>query len=130
LIEYYNGDYIKALMAYNGGAGNVDKGKVSNAAEKYAAEVMSGKEVPTKPKPRPTGLVPQAEDKKGMAAISKGIEDLFAPKKKLPLGSPPRIQRFRRSGRMSPLSGTGIPGLGNIKRYSTPGGIESLYRDK
>ena len=29
---------------------------------------------------------------------------------------------------MSPLSGTGIPGLGNIRRYSTPGGIESLYR--
>ena len=130
LIEYYDGDYTKALMAYNGGAGNVDKGKASNAAQKYAAEVMSGKEVPTKPKPRPTGLVPQAEDKKGMAAISKGIEDLFAPKKKLPLKAPPRIQRFGRSGRMSPLSGAGIPGLGNIKRYSTPGGIESLYRGK
>ena len=28
------------------------------------------------------------------------------------------------------LIGTGIPGLGNIKRYSTPGGIESLYRGK
>ena len=24
LIEYYDGDYTKALMAYNGGAGNVD----------------------------------------------------------------------------------------------------------
>ena len=142
LIEEFDGDYIKALMAYNGGAGNVDKGKASNAAQKYAAEVMSGKEVKTKPKPRPetqpqikpeprpTGLVPQAEDKKGMAAIEKGIEALFAPKKKLPLKAPPRIQRFRRSGRMSPLSGTGIPGLGNIRRYSTPGGIESLYRDK
>ena len=130
LIEYYDGDYTKALMAYNGGAGNVDKGKVSNAAQKYAAEVISGKEVPTKPKPRPTGLVPQAEDKKGMDAISKGIEALFAPKKKLPLKAPPRIQRFKRSGRMSPLSGAGIPGLGNIRRYSTPGGIESLYRDK
>lgn len=145
LLREYGGDYNKALMAYNGGPGNVNKGTVSNAAQKYAAEVMSGKEVQTKPKPRPsesqpesqpqikpaprpTGLVPQAEDKKGMAAISKGIEDLLAPKKKLPLGSPPRIQRFGRSGRMSPLSGTGIPGLGNIKRYSTPGGIESLYR--
>lgn len=140
LVKEYNGDYNKALMAYNGGAGNVNKGTVSNAAQKYAAEVMSGKEVQTKPKPRPeskpqikpaprpTGLVPQAEDKEGMNAISKGIEDLLAPKRKLPLGSPPRIQRFGRSGRMSPLSGTGIPGLGNIKRYSTPGGIESLYR--
>jgi len=142
LVKEYNGDYNKALMAYNGGPGNVNKGTVSNAAQKYAAEVMSGKEVQTKPKPRPeskpqikpaprpTGLVPQAEDKKGMNAISKGIESLFAPKKKLPLASPPRIQRFGRSGRMSPLSGTGIPGLGNIKRYSTPGGIESLYRGK
>ena len=134
MLREYDGDYSKALMAYNGGPGNVNKGTVSNAAQKYAAEVMSGKEVQTKsqpqikPAPRPTGLVPQAEDKKGMNAISKGIEDLLAPKKKLPLGSPPRIQRFGRSGRMSPLSGTGIPGLGIIKRYSTPGGIESLYR--
>ena len=142
LLREYDGDYNKALMAYNGGPGNVNKGTVSNAAQKYAAEVMSGKEVQTKPKPRPepkpqikpaprpTGLVPQAEDKKGMNAISKGIEDLLAPKKKLRLEPPPRIQRFGRSGRMSPLSGTGIPGLGNIKRYSTPGGIESLYRAK
>jgi len=134
LLREYDGDYSKALMAYNGGPGNVNKGTVSNAAQKYAAEVMSGKEVQTKsqpqikPAPRPTGLVPQAEDKKGMNAISKGIEDLLAPKKKLRLEPPPRIQRFGRSGRMSPLSGTGIPGLGNIKRYSTPGGIESLYR--
>ena len=152
LLREYDGDYSKALMAYNGGAGNVNKGTVSNAAQKYAAEVMSGKEVKTtsqpqvkpkprpetqpeskpqiKPEPRPTGLVPQAEDKKGMAAIQKGIESLFAPKQKLRLEPPPGIKRFGRSGRMSPLSGTGIPGLGNIKRYSTPGGIESLYRGK
>ena len=134
LLREYDGDYSKALMAYNGGPGNVNKGTVSNAAQKYAAEVMSGKEVQTKsqpqikPAPRPTGLVPQAEDKKGMAAIQKGIESLFAPKQKLRLEPPPGIKRFGRSGRMSPLSGTGIPGLGNIKRYSTPGGIESLYR--
>ena len=128
LVKEYNGDYNKALMAYNGGPGNVNKGTVSDAAQKYAAAVMSGKEVQTKPEPRPTGLVPQAEDKKGMAAIQKGIESLFAPKRKLPLTAPPGIKRFGRSGRMSPLSGTGIPGLGNIKRYSTPGGIESLYR--
>ena len=130
LLKEYDGDYNKALMAYNGGPGNVNRGTVSGDAKKYAAEVLSGKEVQTKPEPRPTGLVPQAEDKKGMDAISKGIEELLAPKRKLPLKAPPRIQRFGRSGRMSPLSGTGIPGLGNIKRYSTPGGIESLYRAK
>ena len=129
LLREYDGDYSKALMAYNGGAGNVNKGTVSNAAQKYAAEVMSGKEVQTKPKPRPTGLVPQVADKRGMDAISKGIMDFLNPKP-LPLKAPPPLTRTRRSGRMSPLSGTGIPGLGNIKRYSTPGGIESLYRGK
>ena len=137
LVKEYNGDYNKALMAYNGGPGNVNKGTVSDAAQKYAAEVMSGKEVQTKPKPRPesqpaprpTGLVPQVADKRGMDAISKGIMDFLNPKP-LPLKAPPPLTRTRRSGRMSPLSGTGIPGLGNIKRYSTPGGIESLYRGK
>lgn len=129
LVKEYDGDYNKALMAYNGGPGNVNRGTVSGDAKKYAAEVMSGKEVQTKPKPRPTGLVPQAEDKKGMDAISKGIMEFLNPKP-LPLKAPPPLNRTRRSGRMSPLSGTGIPGLGNIKRYSTPGGIESLYRNK
>ena len=124
LIEYYDGDYTKALMAYNGGAGNVDKGKASNAAQKYAAEVMSGKEVPTKPKPRPTGLVPQAEDKQGMADIAKGIAALFAEKPPALRSAPPPSGRYRSSSRMSPLSGTGIPGLGMIKAYSTPGGVD------
>jgi hypothetical protein len=129
LVKEYDGDYNKALMAYNGGPGNVNKGTVSGDAKKYAAEVMSGKEVQTKPEPRPTGLVPQVADKRGMDAISKGIMEFLNPKP-LPLKAPPPLTRTRRSGRMSPLSGTGIPGLGNIKRYSTPGGIESLYRAK
>ena len=38
--------------------------------------------------------------------------------------------KFVSSVGVRPLSGVGIPGLGNIKRYSTPGGIESLYRRK
>ena len=106
LIEYYNGDYTKALMAYNGGAGN-DQDKSSSDAKKYAAEVLSGKEVQTKPEPRPTGLVLQAEDKKGMDAISKGIEELLAPKRK-------RIEtcsysEIWKKWSMSPLEGTGIP---------------------
>jgi hypothetical protein len=128
LVKEYDGDYNKALMAYNGGPGNVNKGTISGDAKKYAAEVLSGKEVQTKPEPRPKDLVPQVADKRGMDAISKGIMDFLNPKP-LPVRSvSPPSGRFGRSSRMSPLSGTGIPGLGNIKRYSTPGGIESLYR--
>ena len=129
LIEYYDGDYNKALMAYNGGMGNVDKGTVSKAAQSYAADLLGGKEVKSAsaPAPRTTGLVPQAEDKQGLNALARMAEEMY-PEEKLPLRSPPPLSRTGRSGRMSPLSGVGIPGLGNIKRYSTPGGIESLYR--
>ena len=129
LIDYYDGDYNKALMAYNGGMGNVDKGTVSKAAQSYAADLLGGKEVKSSsaPAPRTTGLVPQAEDKQGLNALARMAEEMY-PEEKLPLRSPPPLSRTGRSGRMSPLSGVGIPGLGNIKRYSTPGGIESLYR--
>jgi len=130
LLKEYDGDYNKALMAYNGGPGNVNRGTVSGDAKKYAAEVLSGKEVQTKPEPRPTGLVPQVADKRGMDAISKGIMEFLNPKSLPVRNVSPPSGRFGRSSRMSPLSGTGIPGLGNIKRYSTPGGIESLYRAK
>ena len=126
LIDYYDGDYNKALMAYNGGMGNVDKGTVSKAAQKYASDLLGGKEV--KDAPRTTGLVPQVEDKAGQAEIAKGLAALLkggAPK--APKVNPPS-GRYRASGRMSSLSGVGIPGLGSIKAYSTPGGIESLYR--
>jgi hypothetical protein len=129
LIEYYDGDYNKALMAFNGGLGNVDKGTVSKAAQSYAADLLGGKEVKSAsaPAPRTTGLVPQAEDKQGLNALARMAEEMY-PEEKLPLRSPPPLSRTGRSGRMSPLSGVGIPGLGRIKQYSTPGGIESLYR--
>jgi hypothetical protein len=132
LIEEFGGDYTKALQAYNGGLGNVQKGTVSSAAENYASSLLGGKEVkgaPMRPEPRPSGIVPQAEDKANANAIEKALRDLFAEASgpKAPAGRPPS-GRYRSSGRMSPLSGTGIPGLGNIKRYSTPGGIESLYK--
>ena len=96
--------------------------------QRSSAEVMSGKEVQTKPEPRPKDLVPQVADKRGMDAISKGIMEFLNPKSLPVRNVPPPRGRFGRSSRMSPLSGTGIPGLGNIKTYSTPGGIESLYR--
>jgi len=110
----------------------VQKGTVSDAARSYASSLLGGKEVkgsPMRPKSRPSGLVPQAEDKSGAAAIEKALRDLFAEAEapKAPAKAP-TFRRFGSSSRMSPLSGTGIPGLGNIKRYSTPGGIESLYK--
>ena len=122
LIDYYDGDYSKALMAYNGGMGNVDKGTVSKAAQKYASDLMGGKEV--KSAPRTTGLVPQAEDKQGMADIAKGIAALYSEKPPALRSAPPPSGRYRSSSRMSPLSGAGIPGLGMIKAYSTPGGVD------
>jgi len=122
LIDYYDGDYSKALMAYNGGMGNVDKGTVSKAAQKYASDLMGGKEV--KSAPRTTGLVPQAEDKQGMADIAKGIAALYSEKPPALRSAPPPSGRYRSSSRMSPLSGVGIPGLGMIKAYSTPGGVD------
>ena len=139
LIEYYDGDYSKALMAYNGGAGNVDRGKPSSAAQKYATELLGGKEIkspPVRPRARPepgtSDLVPQAAE--SSKALSDGIAALFADqglRSAKPLGnvSPPG-GRYGASSRMSPLSGSGIPGLGMIKQYSTPGGVEALYRKK
>jgi hypothetical protein len=132
LIQHYDGDVTLALQAYNGGGGNVARGTVSDDARQYASELLNGKEVkgsPMRPESRPSGLVPQAEDKAGAAAIEKALRDMFAEASapKAPVGRPPS-GRYGSSSRMSPLSGTGIPGLGNIKRYSTPGGIESLYK--
>ena len=128
LIDYYDGDYNKALMAYNGGLGNVDKGTVSDAAKSYAADLLGGKEVKSASAPAPRTTNPaQAEDKAGQAEIAKGIAALMGGglKSAKPLGnvSPPS-GRYGSSSRMSPLSGAGIPGLGMIKAYSTPGGVD------
>ena len=132
LIDYYDGDYNKALMAYNGGMGNVDKGTVSKAAQKYASDLLGGKDVKSASAPAPRTSNPaQAEDRAGQQAIAKGIAALMGGglKSAKPLGnvSPPG-GRYGSSSRMSPLSGTGIPGLGSIKAYRTPGGVDRLIR--
>ena len=62
--------------------------------------------------------------KRGIAALLGG----GGLKSATPLGNVPVPGGFGSSSRMSPLSGVGIPGLGDIKQYSTPGGVESLYR--
>ena len=40
LIRHYDGDVSKALMAYNGGAGNVARGTVSDAAREYSSALL------------------------------------------------------------------------------------------
>ena len=133
LIKRYDGNVSSALMAYNGGLGNVDKGKVSKGAKKYATELLGGKEVQSTSRPasRPTSIVPQAEDKAGANAIAKGLAALFAeqgPGDATPLGNVAVPRGFGGGGQMSPLSRRGLPGAGSIDRYSTPGGIDGLYK--
>ena len=131
LIKNYDGDYSKALMAYNGGPGNVNRGSPSSAAQAYAAEILGGKQV-KQPKPPTSGIVPQ-EGGESMKEYMKGIQSLFGEERIKPLLSPraPRIgTRFGKSGRMSPLSTGGDPMRKLMQQYGTPGGIESLYRKK
>lgn len=40
LLNRYSYDYTKALQGYNGGPGNVDKGRISAGAQRYASEVL------------------------------------------------------------------------------------------
>ncbi len=131
LIKNYDGDVALALQAYNGGSGNVARGTVSDEAKMYASELLNGKELKSvRPESRPSGLVPQAADKSGAAAIEKALRDLFAEERAPKIDGAPTPGGFRASSKMSPLSRRGLPGAGSIDRYSTPGGIESLYRGK
>jgi hypothetical protein len=96
--------------------------------QKFSGQERSAEAIGTRPSDTSKGIIPQDEDVAGQKEIAKGLAALLkggAPK--APKVSPPK-GRYRASSRMSPLSGVGIPGLGNIKAYSTPGGIESLYR--
>tara|TARA_R100001224_G_scaffold73376_1_gene44926 strand:- start:853 stop:1497 length:645 start_codon:yes stop_codon:yes gene_type:complete len=129
LVKNYDGDYNKALMAYNGGPTNVNRGSPSSAAQAYASEILGGKQVK---QPAPPAIVPQEGGDK-MTDYMKGIQALFGEQRIKPLLSPraPRIgTRFGKSGRMSPLSTGGDPMRKMMQQYGTPGGIESLYKKK
>jgi len=103
-----------------------DSSSSSPGADKeQAAAVLQN--TPTAPAPRTTA---QVEDKAGMKALAEGIAGLFNRETVRPLDVSVPGGRFGSSSRMSPLSGMGMPGQDMIQRYSTPGGIESLYRGK
>ena len=125
LINKYDGDVEKGIAAYNTGMGNVDKGIIPKSTQKYIATVMGS----GKPLPRPSQLgsgeggITSATQKQ----INRMIEDLFG-ESKAPMPRPPSLMTIKRRGRMSPLSKLGIPGVGNIAKYSAPGGVASLYK--
>lgn len=129
LVKHYDGDYNKALMAFNGGPTNVNRGTPSSAAQAYAAEILGGKQVK---QPAPPAIVPQESEDK-MTDYMKGIQALFGEQRIKPLLNPraPRIgTRFGKSSRMSPLSSGGDPMRKMMQQAMTPGGIESLYKKK
>ena len=102
LVKYYDGDVAKALMAYNGGAGNVDKGSPSSASQEYAAALLGTK--------KDSGLIPQKSDAAGDKELDRMLAALLAsPKTPKARSTRPDFKRFRKSSRMSPLSGSSDP---------------------
>jgi hypothetical protein len=100
--------------------------RLSDYGKKFASSQST-----SRPVSRPKGLVPQAEDEAGQAAIAKGLAALFeeqGPGDATPLGDVAVPRGFGGGGQMSPLSRRGLPGAGAIERYSTPGGIAALYK--
>ena len=80
LLTRFNGDYVKALQGYNGGEGNVDRGTVSSAAQRYASEIIAaagGMNVPDgSGSPVPISN-PQTTDWKTYALIAAAVFGLL-----------------------------------------------------
>ena len=141
MIDEFGGDVSKGVAAYNTGAGNVRKGIIPKSTQQYVSRIV-GSDVPSpskdsvikkseQPASRPSNLT----DTGGITStqqnqINKVIEDLFGPKRKKSLLGRPQNLTVRRKGQMSPLSNMGIPGMGNIAKYSAPGGVASLMKKK
>ncbi len=155
LIRHYDGDVSKALMAYNGGAGNVARGTVSAAARVYSSALLpsgyrsydsssgekqatgvadeSVQELAIPLDPAAPAVTATGQSSSGVSAdakeLNKGIRELLGSKKgRLTArdGERPLGGRIGRKGDMSPLSGLSVPGLDLIRKYSTPGGIGNL----
>lgn len=98
--------------------------RTPGADKEQAANVLQN----TPTVPRTSGITPQADQPGASQDFERALASLFQEDDVKFTPSRPPSGRYGQSGRMSPLSGAGIPGLGMIKQYSTPGGIESLYR--
>ena len=133
LVRYFDGDYAKALMAYNGGHTNVEKGTVTSGAKNYANSLLSGKSGTSNFDPGTSdpgqmgrGLTepPMSLSGKSTQEVMKMIDDFF----KTPNVSPPNVSsgifKTTQMGGMSPLTGlnpkVGIPNVGAVRQYSTP----------
>ena len=152
LLDYYQGDYRKALMAYNGGMGNVNQGTVSTAAQNYANDLLSGQsgrpgfdsgtsvtnnQMPVTPN---MGTGSPATTMSGrMGDIQKTIASLFD-RMSPSMQRPTPIQNrkpFSEMGGMSPLSSlknlptTPMPMINPAKMSGLPvTGIASLRKGK
>ena len=123
-------NYIRKIMS-GYGASQVDPrlAAASNMGIQPASNV---------PLPRPPGVANMASRSSQLGSGGEGItsatqkqinrmvEDLFG-ESKAPMPRPPSLMNITRRGQTSPLSKMGIPGAGNIAKYSAPGGVAALY---
>ena len=71
------GDWATALMAYNGGPGNVQRGTVSSAARRYAGAVLDAAGGAIGPVPAPLALPRLIPEGLSVAAPSLGVTGIL-----------------------------------------------------
>jgi hypothetical protein len=132
MVDEFEGDYSLALAAYNAGPSKV-KGAGNKVPDypntkNYIRKIMSGGGASNVPLPRPSqlgsgggGITSATQNQ-----INRMVEDLFG-ESKAPMPRPPSLMGIKGRGQTSPLSKMGIPGAGNIAKYSAPGGVAALY---
>lgn len=146
LVKHFKGDYRKALMAYNGGHSNVEKGTVTSDAKRYADSLLSGKSGTSSFDPGTSdqdqmgrGLTEPPMSGKSTQEVMKMIDDFFKFNQRDPYIDT-HLTGIKGMGKMSPLTGLmpriDLPGAGSITQYSTPdmkkivnpamGGIKTL----